>query len=130
MKAPQPGIEFEPQLQPKPDPLTHSAGLEKEPQPLQPPQLDSFFLFFFLGTRVRHMQGPRLGVKSALQLPPAYATATATRDPSHVCDLHHISQQRGILNPLSEAGDPTSSPWIRVGFITTEPLQELLESDS
>ena len=33
---------------------------------------------------------------------PAYATATAMADPS-LCDLHHSSQQRRILNPLSEA---------------------------
>ena len=52
------------------------------------------------------MEVPRLGVKSELQLP-AYATATATRDPSHICDLHHSSQQRQILNPLSEARDQT-----------------------
>ena len=36
-------------------------------------------------------------------LPPAYARATATWDPSCVCDLHHSSWQRRILNPLSEA---------------------------
>ena len=33
----------------------------------------------------------------------AHATATATPDPSHVCDLHHSSRQRWILNPLSKA---------------------------
>ena len=33
----------------------------------------------------------------------AYTTATATRDPSHGCDLHHRSWQHQILNPLSEA---------------------------
>ena len=27
------------------------------------------------------------------------------RDPSHVCDLHHSSWSRSILNPLSEARD-------------------------
>ena len=37
----------------------------------------------------------------------AYTTATATWDLSHVCDLHHGSRQRQILNPLSEAGDRT-----------------------
>jgi len=37
----------------------------------------------------------------------AYATATSTRDQSRTCDLHHSSQQRQILNPLSEARDPT-----------------------
>ena len=28
-------------------------------------------------------------------------------DPSHICDLHHSSQQGQILNPLSEAKDRT-----------------------
>ena len=28
-------------------------------------------------------------------------------DPSHICDLHHISRQCQILNPLSEARDQT-----------------------
>ena len=35
----------------------------------------------------------------------AYATATATPDPSHICDLHHSLRQRRTLNPLSEARD-------------------------
>ena len=52
------------------------------------------------------MEVPRLGVKLELQLP-AYTTATATRDPSRVCNLHNSSQQRGILNPLREARDRT-----------------------
>ena len=52
------------------------------------------------------MEVPRLGVKLELQLP-AYATATATQDPSHICDLHHSSQQCRILNPLSKATDRT-----------------------
>ena len=47
---------------------------------------------------------PRLGIEWEL-LAPAYTTATATQDPSHVCDLDHSSRQLGILNPLSEAGD-------------------------
>ena len=50
------------------------------------------------------MEVPRLGDKSGVQLP-AYTTATATRDLSHICDLHHSSQQRQILNPLVEARD-------------------------
>ena len=37
--------------------------------------------------------------------PPAYTTATAMPDPSCVCNLHHSSWQRQILNPLSEARD-------------------------
>ena len=52
------------------------------------------------------MEVPRLGVKSALQLL-AYTTATAIRDLSHVCDLHHSSQQHRIPHPLSEAKDQT-----------------------
>ena len=52
------------------------------------------------------MDIPRLGVKSEL-LPLAYATATATSDLNQVCKLHHSTQQRQILNPLSEARDQT-----------------------
>uniref|UniRef100_A0A8D1DAL5 Uncharacterized protein n=1 Tax=Sus scrofa TaxID=9823 RepID=A0A8D1DAL5_PIG len=65
-----------------------------------------FFFFCFLGPLLWHMEVPRLGVESELQLP-AYTTATATPDPSRVCDLHYSSQQRRILNPLSEARDRT-----------------------
>ena len=53
---------------------------------------------------MQHMEVLRLGVESDLQLL-AYTTATATWDPSHVCSLHHSSQQHRILNPLGEARD-------------------------
>ena len=56
---------------------------------------------------------------------PAYTTAKATQDLSHVCDLHHSSQQRRISDPLSEARDGTTSSWILVGFVSTAPQQEL-----
>ena len=52
------------------------------------------------------MEVPRLEVELELQLP-AYTTATATRDLSHICDLHHSSGQPWIFNPLSGAGDQT-----------------------
>ena len=52
------------------------------------------------------MEVPRLGVRSELQLP-AYARATATPDPSHICNLHHSSRQCPILNPKSEASYQT-----------------------
>ena len=70
------------------------------------------------------MEVPWLGVKSKLQLL-AYARATATRDPSCICNLYHSSQQHRILNELSEARDQTcilmdTSP------VSTEPQQELL----
>ena len=60
------------------------------------------FIVCFLRLHSRHMEVPRLGVQSELQLLPAYATATATQDLSHVCDLHHSSQQCQILNPLCQ----------------------------
>ena len=47
-----------------------------------------FISFNFFVTPVAY-EVPRLGVKSELQLL-AYATATATWDPSHVCN-HHSS---------------------------------------
>jgi len=50
------------------------------------------------------MKLPGLGIESE---PLAYTTATATLDVSHVCDLHHSSQQHWILNLLSEARDRT-----------------------
>ena len=64
-----------------------------------------FFLVFFR-PHLRHIEVPSLGIKSELQLP-VYTRATATPDPSRVCDLHHSSWQRQILNPLSEARDRT-----------------------
>ena len=68
----------------------------------------SFFFFFlvFLGLHPHHMEVPRLGVEPELLLP-VYATATATWDPSSVCNPNHSARQRRILNPLSKAMDRT-----------------------
>ena len=71
-----------------------------------------FFTFFFflsfclLELHLWHMEVLRLGVKAELQLP-TYTTATAMPDLSCICNLYHGSQQHRILNPLSEARDPT-----------------------
>ena len=65
-----------------------------------------FFFFCFLGPHVWHMESPRLGVESELQLP-TYTTATAMQGLSRVCDLHHSSRPRWILNPQSKARDRT-----------------------
>ena len=65
-----------------------------------------FFGFYFLGPQVWHMEVPKIGVKSKLQLL-AYATATAMWDLSHVCDLHHSSWQCRIPHALSKARDQT-----------------------
>ena len=60
-----------------------------------------FFGFCFLGPHQRHMEVPRLEVKSELQLW-AYTTTMATGD---LRDLHQSSRQHRILNPLREARD-------------------------
>ena len=72
---------------------------------------------FFAGVgggvpHLRHVEVPRLGIKSELQLP-----ASATRDLSFVCDLHHSLWQCWILNPLTERGQgsnshPHGSSWV------------------
>ena len=84
-----------------------------------------FILFCFLGLRPRHMEVSRLGVGSELQLV-AYATATATWNPSLICNLYHSSQQHQIPDPLSKARDRTCIPGILVRFISTTPQWELL----
>ena len=52
------------------------------------------------------MEGPRLGIKSDLQLL-VQATATAMPDLGCICDLHHGLWQYWTLNPLSEVRDQT-----------------------
>ena len=67
----------------------------------QTPQV--FVYLFVLGLPLWHMEVPSLmQVKSELQL---LATATAMPDLSHICNLHHSSQQCQILNLLREARD-------------------------
>ena len=79
-----------------------------------------FFSFCFLGSYPRHMEVPRLGVKSELLLQ-AYTTATATPDPSLVCNLHHSS--RRIPEPLGKARNRTcilmDASWIHFHCTTT-----------
>ena len=68
--------------------------------------LQTFLFTYFLGLDLQPMEVPRLVVQLELQFP-AYATATATRDLSCICHLHHSSRQHWILNPLSPARDWT-----------------------
>ena len=84
---------------------------------------DLFFSFFFCLFRIaQHMEVPRLGTESELQLP-IYTTATATQDPSCVCDLHCCSEQHRILNSLSKARDRThilmDTSWVCFSYATT-----------
>ena len=61
-----------------------------------------FFFFFFLGPYMLHMEVPRLGVESELELL-AYTTVIATLDLSCICSLCRSFRQCRILNPLNEA---------------------------
>ena len=62
------------------------------------------FSFFFLWPHLGHMEVPRLGAESELQLL-AYATASATLDLSPICDLLCNLQQYQVLNTLNKAMD-------------------------
>ena len=55
------------------------------------------------------MEVPRLWVELELHLQD-YAIAIATQDPTHICGLHHSSQQHCILNPLNESRDQICIP--------------------
>ena len=78
-------------------------GQECQPGDMGLPEIRSmasisfFYLFGFLGLCLRHMEVPRLGVESELQL--LYLSC--------VCDLHHSSRQRQIPKTLSKARDRT-----------------------
>ena len=71
--------------------------------------LFNFILFLLLGPHLWHVEVPRLGVESELQLL-AYTTVITMPGLSLVCDLHHSSWQRQILNPLSEAQGSNQPP--------------------
>ena len=85
------------------------------------------YIFFsvFLELHPWHMEVPKLGVKSELQLL-VYTTATAIWDLSRVCDLHHSSWQCQIPDPPSKARDQTYILMYASQFVSTEPQQELL----
>ena len=84
-------------------------------QSISLPRLDSFFLSFllfcfilFLLFRATSAANGSSQARGQLDLQlPAYTTATATRDPSCVCNLDHSSQQCRILDPLSKTRNPT-----------------------
>ena len=46
-------------------------------------------------------------------------------DLSRICNLHHSSRQRWMLNPLSEPGIQPATLWFLVGFVSTVPWCEL-----
>ena len=70
-----------------------------------------FVFSFFSGPHLRHMQVPRLR-----GLIDAAAAGLHLGHPSRLCDLHHCSRQRRILNPLSEARDQTRNVMVPSGI--------------
>ena len=70
---------------------------EKEEKSCEVNKINHPFIFVFLGLHLQHMEVPRLEFKLELQ-PQIYTIATAMRDLSSVCDLHHRSRQCRILN--------------------------------
>ena len=82
---------------------------------LCPLKICIIIIIFFSGPHLWHKEIPRQEVELELQL---LVCPTATPDLSHICDLYCRLGQCLILNPLSGSG-------ILVGFVTTEPQQEL-----
>ena len=73
-----------------------------------------FIFFSFLGQHPQHVEDPRLGLQSELQLL-AHTIATATPDPSCLCDLHHDA---GPLTHKARPGIEPTSSWILVKLVT------------
>ena len=65
-----------------------------------------FVLFVFLGLHPQHMEVPRWGVESELQLP-AYTTTPEMHRILATFASYHSSWQRWIPNPLSKARNQT-----------------------
>ena len=63
---------------------------------------EGLFSFSFLEPHLRHMEVPGPGAGSDLHMLAYATTATATRDPSCICDLGHSSRQHWVFNLLSE----------------------------
>ena len=114
-------------------PCWHGIILAKTLYLLPVSQLPAFSSFsfhaprLFLWPRPWHMEVPRLGVHSELQLP-VYTTVTATPDLSHVCHLHHSSGQPGSLTCWVRPGMEVASSGLLVRYVTTEPQWELPSS--
>ena len=52
----------------------------------------SFFFFGLFRATLRHIEVPRLRGRMRATAAGLHHTVTATRDTSHLCDLHHRSQ--------------------------------------
>ena len=76
--------------------------------------------FFFFSSGTYQARGQIGAIAASLH----HSHSNAT-DPSHVCNLHHNSQQCLIPDPLSEARDQTCISWILVIFVSAAPQLEL-----
>ena len=80
-----------------------------------------FFFFNFKAAPVAHGSSQARGQIGAA--PGSLSTATAMRDPSHVCNLYHSSQQCQVLNTLSEDRDRTGilmhTSWVPYHWTTS-----------
>ena len=78
----------------------------------------SFFFFFRVTPHASHVEVPRLRIESELHLP-AYTTAIAMPDPSHIWNLHHSSGKAGFLTRWARPRIKPVSSWILVKFVTS-----------
>ena len=111
------------------------------PSPIHPPRVSNWllrnlcqntkgqakivhcFFFFFLGPYSWHMDIPRLGVKWS------YSCLSTPQPQQHRIRAVSLTYSTAHSNPdpcpLSKAGIKPTFSWILVGFVTTEPQQEL-----
>ena len=82
------------------------------------------FCFCFSGPHPQHMEVPRLGVKSELQLL-AYTTVTAMRDRASSANYTTAPSNIGSLTHWVSPGIELASPWTLVRFISALPQWEL-----
>ena len=81
-----------------------------------------FFFFFlvFLGPHLRHMEVPRLGVESELQLP-ASPQPQQRQTWASPATYPTACSNAGSLTYWARPGIEPTSSWILVGFLLTEP---------
>ena len=87
-----------------------------------------FFCFcFFFQLHLWHMEVPRLGVESELQLP-TYTTATAMPDRALTVNYMAALGNAGSLTHWARPGIKPATSWILVGFIRHWAMKEMPES--
>ena len=87
-----------------------------------------FFLFFFFFCLFRaiptaYADSQARGPIGALPTGLHHSHSHGRSEP--VCNLHHSSRQRRILDPLSKARDQTATPWLLGRALSAVPLWEL-----